>query len=122
MKNIEILDNYVDNREFRNYVSNLLSKFGYDGVAVDDTRISDNDKNNDNDIIAIKDCIKYTVQTFLNIDVSEKEINETIKDMKKENTAYGLIVTNKEVDEKIRKIALENGIEIIDRNDIQKVS
>ena len=75
---------------------------------------------NDNDLIAFKNGMKYTIQTFLNNDITENEINETIEDMKHEHVSYGTIITNKEVSDEIRKVAFNNGIEIIDRKELKK--
>lgn len=120
MNDLEILDNYLDKREFRNYISTILYKFDYTDFEIDDVRLSDDDETNDNDLIAFKDGMKYTIQTFLNNDITENEINETIEDMKHEHVSYGTIITNKEVSDEIRKIAFNNGIEIIDRKELKK--
>ena len=120
MNDLEILDNYLDKREFRNYISTILYKFDYTDFEIDDVRLSDDDETNDNDLIAFKDGMKYTIQTFLNNDITENEINETIEDMKHEHVSYGTIITNKEVSGEIRKIAFNNGIEIIDRKELKK--
>ena len=120
MSDLEILDNYLDKREFRNYISTILYKFDYTDFEIDDVRLSDDDETNDNDLIAFKDGMKYTIQTFLNNDITENEINETIEDMKHEHVSYGTIITNKEVSDEIRKIAFNNGIEIIDRKELKK--
>ena len=85
MNDLEILDNYLDKREFRNYISTILYKFDYTDFEIDDVRLSDDDETNDNDLIAFKDGMKYTIQTFLNNDITENEINETIEDMKQEH-------------------------------------
>lgn len=120
MNDLEILDNYLDKREFRNYISTILYKFDYTDFEIDDVRLSDDDETNDNDLMAFKDGMKYTIQTFLNNDITENEINETIEDMKHEHVSYGTIITNKEVSDEIRKIAFNNGIEIIDRKELKK--
>ena len=120
MKDISIIDNFLDDREFRNYICSLLPKFGFNDVEIEDVRVSDTEAINDNDVIAIKNDMKYTVQTYLNKIITEKEINETVLDMDKENVSFGLIVSNKSVDQDIRKLALESGIEIIDRDDLIK--
>ena len=118
MKDLEILDNYVDKREFRNYVSNILDELGFVDYSIDDVRISDDLKINDNDLIAYRMGIKYTIQTFLNRDITLKEINETKEDMNTEHVSYGVIITNHIVSEKIKKEAFLNGIEIIDRKEL----
>ena len=120
MSDLEILDNNLDKREFRNYISTILYKFDYTDFEIDDVRLSDDDETNDNDLIAFKNGMKYTIQTFLNNDITENEINETIEDMKHEHVSYGTIITNKEVSDEIRKVAFNNGIEIIDRKELKK--
>ena len=122
MKDIEIIDKFVDDREFRNYVISFLIKEGYKILDIDDPRISDNIKNNDNDFIVIKDNIIYTVQTFLNKDISNKELDETVKDMSKEKTKNAIIVTNQFIDENIINSAKKENIIIIDRKQLQKLS
>lgn len=116
MDNIKIIDNFLDDREFRNYIDMLLMKKGYANVSVDDPRLSDKSKLNDNDLLAEKDGIKYTVQTFLNTLISEKEIKETINDMKKEKVKNAIIVTNKKVNKITKNFAKEYNIEIWDRD------
>ena len=112
MKDLEIIDNYVDDREFRNYVSSLLEAKGFKRIVMDDTTLADEDSINDNDILAEKDGMKYTVQTFLNVDITEKEIEETLKDVDHENVGYGILVTNKEVSDNVKELAKEKGVEI----------
>ena len=68
-------------------------------------------------MFASKDDKDYTIQTFLNIDITEKEVEETLEDMKKEGVENGLIITNKKVSEKFKKYAQEKSVEIIDRRD-----
>ena len=118
MKVIVIIDEYVDEREFRNYCGHLLSKLGFTNIEIEDPRLSDEDSLNNNDILASKKNKKYTIQTFLNQDITEKEVEETLEDMKKENVENGIIITNKEVSLNFRKYAKEKSIEIIDRNKI----
>ena len=112
MKDLEIIDNYVDDREFRNYVGSLLEAKGFKRIVMDDTTLADEDSINDNDILAEKDGMKYTVQTFLNVDITEKEIEETLKDVDHENVGYGILVTNKEVSDNVKELAKEKGVEI----------
>lgn len=121
MKDIEIIDQFLDDREFRNYVARALPIFGYENVEIEDVRIADGTKVNDNDMIAKKGDFTYTVQTFLNKDITEKEIKETVRDLHKEHLSFGLIVTNKEVSKDIKRQAKENGIEIIDREQLKKL-
>lgn len=58
---------------------------------------------------------RYTVQTYLNTKISDKEIEETAEDMLKEKLEYGLIVTNFHVGKVVREKALEKNIIILDR-------
>lgn len=114
MKVIVIIDKFLDEREFRNYSSYWLTKLGFDKVEIEDPRLSDDDLNNNNDIYAIKNK-QYTAQTFLNKNLTKKELKETLNDMKKENIENGLIITNREVSDEFREYALEHSVEIIDR-------
>ena len=120
MKDLFIIDNYVDEREFRNYINSLLIKKSYLRVTIDDVRIADHDKLNDNDIIAKKGELYFTIQTFLNTDIGEKEINETLKDMQNEKISAGIIITNKYVDNKIKAAANEKLIQIWDKYELEK--
>lgn len=115
MKDLLIIDQFLDDREFRNYVHSILIKNQFTNVAIEDARLADKSRINDNDILAIKNGLIYTVQTFLNKEVTKKEVNETIKDMKKERVQNGLIVSNKEVNKNVKEMAKKNGIEIWDR-------
>ena len=73
MKIILIIDKYLNDYEFRNYSSYWLSELGFTNIEIEDPRFSDNDSKNDNDIFAKKAHKKYTIQTFLNRDITEKE-------------------------------------------------
>lgn len=115
MKDLLIIDEFLDEREFRNYVYGILMKNNYSNVAIEDARLDDKSRINNNDILAIRDGIIYNVQTFLNREITKKEVNETIKDMKKERVQNGLIVSNKEVSKSIKQMAKKNNIEIWDR-------
>ena len=115
MEEIKIVDNYIDEREFRNYVNTMFYKHKYNPLKIEDVRISDEDKTNDNDILVTKDNKKYTVQTYLNKKIGNKEIQETIKDMEKEKVLYGLIVTNFYIDKKVKEKAAEKNITILDK-------
>lgn len=116
MKDVSIIDNFLDNREFRNYIVSLLPKMGFENITIDDVRISDGNIVNDNDIKACKDNIKYTIQTFLNQNITNKEIEETILDMFKERVTKALLITNMNVDKDVLAIACQNNIEVIDRD------
>ena len=121
MKDVSIIDNFVDDREFRNYIYNLLPKLGFNDVLIEDVRLSDIERINDNDMIGFKNNMKYTIQTFLNRIITKKEIEETVLDMKYEKVSFGVIITNKPVDKDVKTLAFEEGIEIIDRDDLIKV-
>lgn len=110
-----IIDNCLDDREFRNLVNTTLIKNGFISLGFDDIRLSDNNDINDNDILVKKDNIKYTVQTFLNKNITIKEINETLDDMKKEKVNAGIIITNKEVSNEMKEKAQSHNIEIWDK-------
>ena len=115
MDDLFIIKNYVDEREFRNYINSLLLDKGYLRVTIDDVRIQDRDPNNDNDIIAKKGELYFTIQTFLNEDIGDKQINETLEDMKNEKISAGIIITNNYVDNKIKEEANKKLIQIWDR-------
>lgn len=121
MKDVSIIDNFVDDREFRNYIYSLLPKLGFNEVLIEDVRLSDIERINDNDMIGFKNNMKYTIQTFLNKVITKKEIEETVLDMKYEKVSFGVIITNKPVDKDVKTLAFEEGIEIIDRDDLIKV-
>lgn len=116
MEDIKILDNYVDDREFRNYIHKVLIENEYQLVTIDDVRIADSDKINDNDIRAFKDGMTFTIQTYLNIDITEKEINETVKDIEKEKVSGAIIFSNRIVNKDIVELAKKNKIIIWDRD------
>lgn len=115
MKDLLIIDSFLDDREFRNYVHSILLKNSFTNVAIEDERLSDRYKINNNDILAIKNGTIYTVQTYLNKEISKKEINETLNDMKKERVENGLIISNKEVARSIKEAAKKKCIEVWDR-------
>ena len=114
MEDIKILDNYVDDREFRNYIHKVLIDNEYQLVTIDDVRIADSDKINDNDIRAFKDGMTFTIQTYLNMDITEKEINETVKDIEKEKVSGAIIFSNRIVNKDIVELAKKNKIIICD--------
>lgn len=62
-----------------------------------------------------KGGIKYTAQTFLNENIGDKEIDEVLKDMEKENVNAGIIITNKEITNNIKEKAESHNIKIWDR-------
>ena len=120
MKDLFIIDNYVDEREFRNYINNLLVKKGYVRVTIDDVRVADYDKLNDNDMIARKGELYFTIQTFLNTDIGEEEINETLNDMENEKISAGIIITNNYVGNDIKESANKKLIQIWDHSELEK--
>lgn len=121
MKDMFIIDNCIDEREFRNYIYSQLPKLGFEEIVMDDVRVSDTEPINDNDIKAFKDGIRYTIQTYLNRIITKKEIEETIIDMQDERVSCGAIISNKPVDKDVKDLAWEQGIEIIDRDDLCKL-
>ena len=116
MEELKIVKNYMDEFEFRNYVYTMLHKNGYSPITVDDERVSDETELNDNDLLATKDNKKFTVQTYLNTSITDKHIEETLKDMDKENVSYGLIVTNFTVNKEIKEKASKKHIIILDKS------
>ncbi len=120
MNDLFIIDNYVDEREFRNYINKLLLKNGYVRVTIDDAWIADLDKFNDNDMIAKKGELYFTIQTYLNTNIGEKEINETLKDMQDEKISAGIIITNNYVLNAVKEKANEKLIQIWDRSLLEK--
>lgn len=120
MKDLFIIDNYVDEREFRNYINLLLTKKGYVRVSIDDVRIADRDRLNDNDMLAKKGELYYTIQTFLNTNIKEKQIDETLKDMTKEKVSAGIIITNNYVSNEVKEYANQKLIQIWDRAELEK--
>ena len=120
MEEIKIVDKFMDEREFRNYVHAMFYKHDYHPITIDDVRIADEDIENNNDLLVKKDNIRYTVQTYLNTKIGEKQIEETIEDMKKEKVLHGIMVTNFTVSDNVKKEALEKGITILDRSEFEK--
>ena len=117
MEDIKVIDLSMDDREFRNYVNTMLRKHGYVRFYMDDSRVSDEEFDNNNDIKVSKDGMRYDVQTYLNTTIGEKEINDTLEDMGNDGLKYGLIVTNMIVDDATKKEAINMHIRILDRND-----
>lgn len=115
MKVIVIVDEFLDEREFRNYSSYWLSQLGFKDIQVEDPYLSDDDPKNDNDILASRRRKEYTIQTFLNRDITKKEVDETLEDMAKEKVENGIIVTNRKVSPEFMEYAKEKSVEIIDR-------
>ena len=121
MTDSTIIDNFIDDREFRNYVVSLLPKLGYELISIDDARISDESIDNDNDVLARKDGRRYAIQTYLNMDITLDSLNDAIIDKLFEHTSYALIITNKCIDKDVKDKALDRNIVLIDREDLIKV-
>ena len=119
MEEIKIVDKYMDEREFRNYVNTMLNKHNYNLIEIEDVRLSDKDEENNNDILVSKDNTTYTVQTYLNTKIGKKEIEDTLQDFEKEKVLNGIIVTNYYVDKDIKEEALEKNIIILDRKEFE---
>ncbi len=120
MNDIEIIDNYMDEREFRNYIIPFLESKGYTLENIDDTRIIDDNHYNNNNLIVIKDDFRYAVKALANYKITLKEINDVIKDIENKHVGFGIILTNTEVDLDIQEHAQNNGITIYDRTYFKK--
>ena len=120
MEDIKVIDLYMDDREFRNYVNTMLRKYGYVRFYMDDARVSDEEFDNNNDIKVSKEGMRYDVQTYLNTEIGEKEINDTLEDMGNEGLKYGLIVTNMIVNDEVKKEAINMHIRVLDRKDFDE--
>ena len=70
-------------------------------------------------MLVTKDGVTYTVQTYLNIIIGNAQLEETVRDMKKEKVYDALLVTNMIVEDDIRKKAVEKNIVILDRKDFE---
>jgi len=116
-----IIDNSLDEREFRNYVGKVLYDNGYRDISIDDACLRTEDKIDDNDLKTKKNKKKYTVQTYLNTNIAEKHIEETLEDMKKEKVDKGIIISNMYVTKKIIEIANDNNIMIVDREFLERL-
>lgn len=120
MEELKIVKEFMDDREFRNYVHTMFYKNNFKYIRLDDSRVSDEYPENDNDIKVTKDGIKYTVQTYKNTRITDKQIEETLEDMKKEKLEHGIIVTNYNVLEETKDKAKKLNIEIYDRQKFEK--
>lgn len=120
MEELDIVKDFMDDREFRNYVHTMFYKNNFKYIRLDDSRVSDEYPENDNDIKVTKDGIKYTVQTYKNTRITDKQIEETVEDMKKEKLEHGIIVTNYNVSEETQSAAKKLNIEIYDRQKFEK--
>ena len=120
-KELFIIDNALDEIEFRNYVSALLIKNGYKDVNIDDPRLINGMEYDDNDMTAKKGNKKYTIQTYLNTNISEVELDDAIDDMEDEGADSALIITNFYCTKKIKDLAEDKNIEIIDREKLEQM-
>lgn len=120
-KDLFIIDNSLDEVEFRNYVASLLAKNGYNDIEVDDPRLVNGMDYDDNDMTAKKGKKKYTIQTYLNTNISEQELDDAIDDMEDEGASKALIITNFYCTKKIKELAIEKNIEIIDREKLEEM-
>ena len=120
MEELKIVKKFMDDREFRNYVHTMFYKNNFKYIRLDDSRVSDEYPENDNDIKVTKDGKKYTVQTYRNGIIRSKRIQETLDDMKKEKLEHGIIVTNYNVCEETKSAAKKLNIEIYDRQKFEK--
>ena len=66
MEEINIVDNYMDDREFRNYVHTMFYKNGFKYFRLDDARVSDEYPENDNDIKVTRDGKRYDNVKWVN--------------------------------------------------------
>lgn len=116
MTDFYIIDECINDYEFRGFVIWYLINHGYSFKSVDDELLKDEDKNNDNDIIVVKENVKYTVQVYLNKPIDISKIEETSKDIIDEGIYDGIIFTNLDVSVDNIKQAVERNITILDRN------
>ena len=113
------IDECINEFEFRNFVAWYLEKYEYHFVSMDDSRWSD-DKKNNNDFIVVKDGTRYTVQVFLTSPITNYKLDETVIDIEKEDVLNGIIFTNLEVTDEMKKKAKKKNIEILDREMLEK--
>lgn len=71
-------------------------------------------------MLAKKGELYYTIQTFLNTDIKKSQIDETLKDMQKENVSVGIIITNNYIDNEVKDYANKKLIQIWDRAELEK--
>lgn len=119
MKDIKIIDNFINDMEFRNYIyGRLVRSDDFDEPEIDDVTLSDDDKVNDNDIVVMQDGRKYTVQTFLNKDITLNRLKETKADIEKEGAFGGIVITNRSYGNDVAVFAEDNNILIWDRSEL----
>ena len=118
---IKHVDKYMDDREFRNLVYAVLKRTGFTNVEIVDERLVDNNKKNDNDILAKMNDFTYLISTYLNKEITIEVLNECFKDIEQNNATFGMIFTNTMVNEEIRLKAKKMNIEIVDRSQLMHV-
>lgn len=121
MDELTVIDSFMDDREFRNYISTVLKNRGYTDVMIEDSRIADGRSDNDNDLLVRYEGKTYTVQTFLNREITAGEVIETARDIDIENADGGILIVNTAVSDEIRKLAAENEVEIWDRSVLEEI-
>ena len=121
MDELTVIDRFLDDREFRNYIASLLSRRGFREVRIEDVRTADGRRDNDNDLLVQKEGRVYTVQTYLNREITSREISETVQDIDMENADGGILVTNTEVNGDVKKLAEGKQVEIWDRAVLENI-
>jgi len=117
LDDIRIIDNFIDDREFRNYINNVLDEYGYEDIKNEDDRLSDYKDFNDNLISAYKDDDKYIIMTRLSNNLvpllTIKEFDSVIKRRK---NVKGIIITNGRFTSNAISYANKNNILLWDRD------
>ena len=121
MDELTVIDRFLDDREFRNYIASLLSRRGFREVRIEDVRTADGRRDNDNDLLVQKEGSIYTVQTYLKREITNREISETVQDIDMENADGGILVTNTEVNGDVKKLAEGKQVEIWDRAVLENI-
>ena len=113
---IKHVDNYMDDREFRNLVYAILKRTGFTNVELVDERLVDDSKTNDNVILARMNDFTYLISTYLNKEITIEIINECFKEIEQNNATFGMIFTNTVVKDEIKIKAKNMNIDIVDRS------
>ncbi len=121
MDELTLIGSFLDDREFRNRIAALLQERGYEIIETEDARIADGRSDNDNDLLVRHEGKTYTVQTFLNRTISEREIRETALDIDIENADGGILVTNTEAGEDLKEKARAEQVEIWDKTVLEEI-
>ena len=121
MDELTVIDRFLDDREFRNYIAALLERCGYIEVHIEDTRTADGRSDNDNDLLVQKEGNTYTVQTYLNREITSREVTETVQDIDIENADGGILITNTTVSADVKKLAEGKQVEIWDRTVLEDI-